>query len=669
MKYTYFYKILIVCTLYKNISNTIGSINLDSKIRQSKNMNEYWKSSKVRKAYLDYEKLIERIKKHDISGCRLFNLTVNYIVNSVNKSPKKFYFIELQIESDFHYFFYEKKEQNDFLNINCTEIRISYGDSQSRNFTDYYLDIKHLDEYLNFFNESRQIKDIFTPLNDDPCYQVSLSEYFNKILENNKIDLLVNEVKLCDDGCDFLGLEIQKLEINCYCPVKMDVGKMSVMNQIINYFTYFENFKVLYCYKLFFNINGQQNNYLSEIILLLLIINIICIAYTLYSVYTKKYYKLLLFFSNYMGKIIYDFKRVKNLNSKNLYLETLTDEQDIIINDLCFYLMNINKEKNKNKEKVSDFNLSKKNNVIIIEEEINEIISLKEKIIKMLNKGQLNDYYNCLIHLFPQDNYDKYLIEDEINNLDYDEYRKIEKRNYLEIVWSIFKTNYDFSSTFLIFENKDYKIYTVKIITYINTLLLSLDLNISFYNDDTMRKIYIDSSDNNNLVNRLPILLLTNSISLIPSILFELIFSSYQDYFIELKSNMNNDTTDNINNIKNYYKKLLIRIISCCIFSFIFDVISWYYISCFFAVYLDTQKAIFLDFLREFLLSIISILLLSLIYSLIKKSIIKNESKNKICEKIKFTIILIMNQFWFIIIFSLVLQLIISIVVLGFIKI
>jgi hypothetical protein len=341
----------------------------------------------------------------------------------------------------------------------------------------------------------------------------------------------------------------------------------------------------------------------------------------------------------------------------------------MIINDLCIYLLNINKEKNKNKEKISDFNLSTKDNVINTEEEINEIITLKEKIIKMLNKGQLNDYYNCLIHLFPEDNYDKYLIEDEINNLDYYKYRKMEKRNYLEIVWSIFKTNYDFSSTFLIFENKDYKIYTVKVITYINTLLLSLDLNISFYNDDTMRKIYIDSSDNNNLVNRLPILLLTNSISLIPSILFELIFSSYQDYFIELKSNMDNEIKDNINNIKNYYKKLLIRIISCCIFSFIFDVISWYYISCFFAVYLETQKAIFLDFLREFLLSIVSILFLSLIYSLIKKSIIKSDSKNKICEKIKYAIILIMNQFWFINVFSLVLQLIVSIVVVGFIKI
>jgi hypothetical protein len=360
-----------------------------------------------------------------------------------------------------------------------------------------------------------------------------------------------------------------------------------------------------------------------------------------------------------MIKYIYDYKKIKNLNSKNLFLDNITSEQHEIIDSLCDYLMN-----KENEEKTCD--ISNNNNIEIIssEDKINKNIKLKVKIISMLNKGQLDDYYNCLINLFPNDNYQKYLIEDEINNLDYNKYKHLEKRKYLEIVCSIFKTNYDFINTFFVFGNKDYKIYTLKIITYINTLLLCLDINISFYNDDTMHKIYIDISDSNNIGNRLPILLLTNSISLIPSILFELFFSSYQDYFIELKSNMDNDIINNNNKEKKYYKYLLIRIIICCIFSFIFDVFSWYYISCFFAIYLKTQEAIILDFIREFLLSIISILLLSLIYSLIKKIIIKYDCNNKICVKIKSIVLFIMNQFWFINIFAVLLQLIISFIAL-----
>ena len=396
-------------------------------------------------------------------------------------------------------------------------------------------------DYLKFFNESKIIKSVYDPINKDPCYQVNLADYYQNLLKNKKDELLINKVILCDDGCTFEGLGIQEMEIKCFCQERIDMDKLSFKEQISNYFKNFGNMDVLKCYKLFFNKNGQKENYLSEIIIFLLIINIICIAYTLFSVFIKEYYRLILFFSNYMRTKIYDFKTIKDLNSKNLNIETLTNEQNEIIDNLCTYLNNRKSKENKNEEK--------------------ENIMQKDKIIKMLNEGKLNNYYNCLINLFPTDNYEKYLIEDEINNLDFYEYQKLEKRNYLQIVWSIFKTNYDFYSTFLIFPNKDYKIYTVKIITYINTILLSLDLNVSFYTDDTMHKIYVDSG-NNNIVNRLPIVLLTNSISLIPSILFELFFSSYQDYFIELKSNMDNDITK-ARLMEEYYKKLLIRIFCC----------------------------------------------------------------------------------------------------------
>ena len=109
----------------------------------------------------------------------------------------------------------------------------------------------------------------------------------------------------------------------------------------------------------------------------------------------------------------------------------------------------------------------------------------------------------------------------------------MENRNFCKIIWSLFKTNYEFYSTFFMFHHEDYKIYTLKVMTYINNLLLSLDINISFYTDDTMHKIYEDSGDQLNL-ERLRIILLTNVLSLVPSILFDIIFSSYTDYFIEL---------------------------------------------------------------------------------------------------------------------------------------
>ena len=299
------------------------------------------------------------------------------------------------------------------------------------------------------------------------------------------------------------------------------------------------------------------------------------------------------------------------------------------------------------------------NNIIINNEsERNNIgnnSTLKNKIIELLNNGELEDYYSCIINLFPKENYHKYLIEDELNGLDYEDYIKMEYRNCFDIFCSIFKTNYDFLSTFFIFENKDYKIYTIKVINYLNILLLSLDINISFYNDETMHKIYEDIGENNSL-NRLPIILLTNALSLIPSILFEKYFS-YD--FIDLKSNMDDDEEI----IHNSYNILKMRFIICCIFTFLFGVFSWYYIFCFFAVYLGTQKALFFDFLSEFGLNILSTLWLSIIYWIIKIIFLKCHTDNKRHNSIKTFIIYMMNSSWTVSILSIILQYFISLII------
>ena len=244
-----------------------------------------------------------------------------------------------------------------------------------------------------------------------------------------------------------------------------------------------------------------------------------------------------------------------------------------------------------------------------------------------------------------KDNYQKHITEDELNGLDYEDYKKMEKRNFCQIMWSLFKNNYDFYSSFFMFHKEDYKIYSIKVMTYINTLLLSLVINISFYTDDTMHKIYIDNGDS---IERLPIIFLTNAFSLIPSILFEIFFSSYPDYFIDLKTNMDYDDEEINKKAKKYYRGLIIRIIIFCIFSIPFDLFCWYYISCFFAVYLNTQKSIFIDFILEFLISIISCIFLSFLYTVIKCCFIKccsSKIGNQKREKNKYCIMLVMNSF------------------------
>ena len=660
IKNEFLIKLLISFSLYRYIFNSIN----DPEIKDSKTeLNKLKNNIQVRNSNNNHRKLnikmteeiinyINNVNSYlkDNCPCKIYNIEAN-LAENLKIEKKLFYCLEIKHPNGkFKYYLYDPKYRSFVVNIDsCEEVNIT-DNNITLNFSDYYKDYDHLLSNLEHLKNVINIGEVYYPVYTDPCYQVTLLGYYEALLDNIKRGMENIRISVCEKDCEFEGLNLENFEIKCYCKEKIDMNKESFGKQIMYQFKNFGNFQVLKCYKLFFQKSGQSNNYASQILIFIIIINIFNIIYTIYSICNKKYYNLIIFFKNCYS----DLKKIKKLNFNNLSLQSLTDEQKLIIDNLCNYI----KKNSNNHNNIK--NINNNNGIIIINEsERNNIgnnSTLKNKIIKLLDNGELKDYYNCIMNLFPKEDYHKYLIEDELNGLNYEEYIKMEYRNFFDIFWSIFKTNYDFFSTFFIFENKDYKIYSIKVINYLNTLLLSLDINISFYNDDTMHKIYEDVGENYSL-NRLPIILLTNALSLIPSFLFE-IFFSYD--FIELKINMDED--DDEESIQNSHKIILIKFINCCIFTLIFDIFSWYYISCFFAVYLGTQKAIFFDFLLEFGLNILSFLLLSIIYSIIKISFVKFHSNNRKHNITKCIIIFIMNCSLIIIIFSTILQYLISLI-------
>ena len=577
-------QIVICYSLYQFILNSINTTNtkiveftesntINPKINEKKQLiRELYTKEQIQ----DYINQINSYLKEN-HPCKIFNIFGKRIINNDKIEPKNYYFLEIEFaDDDIKYYLYDPKYRKYAENIDhCKEVNIKDDGLTPLIFSEYYKNIDYNASYLKFFEEVKNLSNAYSLINKEPCYQVSMLDYYDKLKANSELDLYNNYLSLCDESCFFEGLIIEKLEIRCYCKQNVDMKDLSLNDKIIKYFENFGNFEVLQCYELLFNKNGQHNNTGSNIILALFIINIICIINIIISTCANKYYELILKYQNYLGQTIFDFKKIKDLNSIDLSSDSLSKEQSGIINDFCEYI-----ENNTNKDKINN---------------------IKEEVIEKLNNGELEDYYSCVFYIFPE-KYQKHIIEDEINDFDYYIYKKFEKRNFCEIMCSLFKANYDFFNTFFMFHHEDYKIYSIKVMSYINTLLFSLDLNISFYNDDTMHKIYIDNADN---IERLPIIFLTNALSLVPSILYELCFSSYKDDFIDLKTNMDTDEKE-INQIgENYYKCLKRRIKLFCIFSVLFDLFSWYYVSCFFAVYLNTQKSIFIDFIVEFLISLV----------------------------------------------------------------
>ena len=656
IKYVSNILILIYFLLFKIILNDFNSEDNENNLNKLKE-NRKSKKNHIRKEVkndYNFTSSIDEIKfylSHNYTCTVLYgNLTM--IINNKDKKSKQLNFIEIQYPSGkYKYYVYELYENYTQF---CKRIEVKFN--KSFNLVEYYKDFDELGNYLRFFNASKLIENAYSKVNVEPCFQVSNLDEYEKSLYDHLEELNENYWNLCDENCNFEGSDISKLEIKCYCPKLVNMEEETFWEQIKNYIKNFGNFQVLKCSKLLFSKSGLKYNYGSEMILFMALINFICVIYSLIYIYRENYFILIKDCKNYIGTQTYDFKKIYKLKSSSLDKNKLTNEQIEIIEDLCNYKIN-NKKHETNKYKDNSDNIINNNNSEIREIHRNNDY-IKGEIIKKLNEGELYSYYDCIIYFYPKEKYFKYLIEDEINNLNNKKYNIIENRDFSGIFWSTFSLNYDFLNTFFITFNKDYKFYQIKIMNYINIIILSLSVNIFFYSDNTMHKIYIDSGEKSAL-NRLPIIILTNVSQTILSMLFEFLFLC-QDQLIGLKISMENEN-DKVNRAINIYKILKIKLIICIIITIFLDISGWYYISCFFAVYLKTQQYLFIDFLSEFLFNIISTLIMSLIYSWIKIIIIEKK-----VEKILY--IKILNNSIVINVILILLQIIISFIINKFVN-
>ena len=186
------------------------------------------------------------------------------------------------------------------------------------------------------------------------------------------------------------------------------------------------------------------------------------------------------------------------------------------------------------KEKIYKRSLKNNKNVIKINQNEDNIKEIKRKE-EVVN----HNYYEYLIFSFPKKERNLFLIEEELNYLDFSYYRHIESRKWYKIFWSIFKINYDFTNTFFIYNYKDYndyQIYTIKIMIYVNSVIISILVNIMLYNSETINRIY--ENKKYNILSRLRIIFISDLAMKFIPILFRYLIS-YQSILIELKINLN----------------------------------------------------------------------------------------------------------------------------------
>ena len=397
---------------------------------------------------------------------------------------------------------------------------------------------------------------------ENPYYYDYCLSYNNE----NKIDLTLydrkeefnnNHLSLCINNCKFKKYDSINNKVICSCKIQKRISLFSDIN--IEDLEYkFENKKsltnleVLKCFKLLFSKEGFNKNIGTYLTLTIILA--------------------------YISSAIYFYIKGYDL---------LCSQLDILLNE------NMCKEKNKKNCK-SEIYFGEK-----INDKTSGIFSSK-KAIKLtvdskLSKYDLKTNSNDNDNNLSSDKFDKQeyrknelkykkYIDYEMNNLPYKEAIEFDKRTFFQYYISLIRQRNIIIFTFYS-GNKDYNSFIIKVCLLFFYLVLNAVINILFFNDSAMHTIYIDNGK-------------FNLIHMLPQIIYTLIIYSIIRNIVN-KLSLSHTNLLEIKNEKNRYnlKGKAITIIKRLIIKYIFFFIStifllflfWYYISCFCAVYKNTQ--------------------------------------------------------------------------------
>ena len=317
--------------------------------------------------------------------------------------------------------------------------------------------------------------------------------------------------------------------------------------------------------------------------------------------------------------------KTKNNKNKNEFIMSSKDDISIIkknkktkkncnkININIIPITNINyNQKNKKKNKNKNKNITNNSTKLIPSSSYSHLIkNEKLKDNHLHNEFKLIQYRN--------------LNDEELNNLEYQLAIKIDKRTYLQYYWSLIKKKQLILFTFL--PTNDYNLFSLKLALFLLSFSLYFTINGFFFTDGTMHKLYIDNG-NYNLLFRIPQILYSSGTSSIINMILKLLSLSEKN-ILSMKQEKNIKSL--ILKSKNIKSCIIIKFIIFFLLSNILLLFFWYFISCFCAVYTNTQLILINDTFISFGLSMAYPFGLNLIPGIFRITALRSKKKDKQC--------------------------------------
>ena len=214
---------------------------------------------------------------------------------------------------------------------------------------------------------------------------------------------------------------------------------------------------------------------------------------------------------------------------------------------------------------------------------------------------------------------------EELNKMEYKKALIYDKRTFFQYYWSLIKKK---QIIFFVLLNKDdYNLISVKVILFIISFSLYFTLNGFFFNDSTMHRIYKNKGAYE-LISQIPIIFYSSMITAIINLALKSLSLSEKD-LLEIKQESNLKKAKQKS--KGSFPCLKLKITIFFILSFLLILFFWYFITCFCAVYKNTQIILINDTLVSFSLSMIYPFGIYLIPGMFRIPSLRSKSKNKEC--------------------------------------
>ena len=250
----------------------------------------------------------------------------------------------------------------------------------------------------------------------------------------------------------------------------------------------------------------------------------------------------------------------------------------------------------------------------------------------ILIKGKNNIHPISIIHNNNNKNLENEIKNDykysnmELNEMEYLEAIDNDKRSFCQMYWSILSREHLIIFTFFI--RNDYNILSIKLSRFFFFVCTDMAMNVFFFTDESMHKIY-KSYGKWDILQNIPQIIYSILVSQAIQVFICYLTLTDKHFYIIKQLKFKGD--NNINPIFKILKCIKIKLIIFYVITFILFLAYWYIITSFCAVYKNTQIIFIKDSLTSFLGGILYPFVLYIFPALLRLISLKATKRNLSC--------------------------------------